>query len=92
MRYVDMSIAAGSGAGETRAIHTGTSIFDDRGQISPRFERGRFAASGDIHGHSGYNEMTDEEPLVFDMSEMDAHVQCSLEDGMDCKAADDYRG
>lgn len=53
-----------------------------RGQTPPQSSRGSFTGSIGRYGIGrGENEAVDDEPLLFDMSEMDAQSRRSVEEG-----------
>ncbi|WYZ35663.1 hypothetical protein EsH8_X_000310 [Colletotrichum jinshuiense] len=63
-----------------RRRYAGMSSGGGRGQTPPQSSRGSFTGSIGRYGR-GENDLMDEEPLLFDMSEMDAQSRRSLEEG-----------
>ncbi|KAJ0296384.1 hypothetical protein COL516b_011667 [Colletotrichum fioriniae] len=63
-----------------RRRYAGMASTGGRGQTPPQSSRGSFTGSIGRYGR-GENDLMDEEPLLFDMSEMDAQSRRSLEEG-----------
>ncbi|OLN95978.1 Autophagy-related protein 13 [Colletotrichum chlorophyti] len=63
-----------------RRRYAGMPSTGGRGQTPPQSSRGSFTGSIGRYGR-GENDLVDEEPLLFDMSEMDAQSRRSLEEG-----------
>ncbi|WQF86270.1 Putative HORMA domain superfamily protein [Colletotrichum destructivum] len=63
-----------------RRRYAGMPSSGGRGQTPPQSSRGSFTGSSGRYGR-GEHDLMDEEPLLFDMSEMDAQSRRSLEEG-----------
>ncbi|KAI8272466.1 Autophagy-related protein 13 [Colletotrichum sp. SAR11_57] len=63
-----------------RRRYAGMGSTGGRGQTPPQSSRGSFTGSSGRYGR-GEHDLMDEEPLLFDMSEMDAQSRRSLEEG-----------
>ncbi|KAF9875955.1 hypothetical protein CkaCkLH20_06401 [Colletotrichum karsti] len=63
-----------------RRRYAGMAATGGRGQTPPQSSRGSFTGSIGRYGR-GENDLADDEPLLFDMSEMDAQSRRSLEEG-----------
>ncbi|KAF6805965.1 autophagy protein ATG13 [Colletotrichum musicola] len=63
-----------------RRRYVGMATTGGRGQTPPQSSRGSFTGSIGRYGR-GESDLVDEEPLLFDMSEMDAQSRRSLEEG-----------
>lgn len=75
-----ISGASTSPFGRRRYVGMGPASVGGRGQTPPHSSRGSFTSSITRYGR-GDNDTADEEPLLFDMSEMDAQGRRSLEEG-----------
>ncbi|KAL2759465.1 hypothetical protein ACRALDRAFT_1047163 [Sodiomyces alcalophilus JCM 7366] len=75
-------ISAPSSSPFGRRRYMGMTSTAGRGQTPPQSSRGSFTGSIGRFGYGrGENETMDDEPLLFDMSEMDAQSRRSVEEG-----------
>lgn len=75
-----MAVPSSSPFGRRRYAGMPSASVGGRGQTPPHSSRGSFTSAASRFGR-GDNDNVDEEPLLFDMSEMDAQGRRSLEEG-----------
>ncbi|KAH7375311.1 autophagy-related protein 13-domain-containing protein [Plectosphaerella cucumerina] len=75
-----MAVPSSSPFGRRRYVGMASAPSGGRGQTPPHSSRGSFTSAASRFGR-GDNDNVDEEPLLFDMSEMDAQGRRSLEEG-----------